>query len=316
MESKTGMRATVLVNTGTLKQGDPFVIHDQQGKIRGMKNFRGEAIKTASPSTPVEIIGLSKLPQMGDLLQVMKSDKDARKKAEAVAGIKHEDTLLKRKKASLATLKARIAEGKVDQLKVVVKADSNGTMEAVVEELKKLKTDESAVKIIHAGVGEISESDIMLASAGDAIVVGFNVDTTGRLKKVAEREGVQLFSYDVIYHLTEKIQEILEGKADDENKEKIIGDMTLKGVFATDKKMAVIGGEIENGLVKAKASFRLFRKGQEEPIGTGTVKSVQLGQKVAEEANQGAECGLKLKHADLTFEVGDRLEFFTGGEGK
>ncbi len=316
MNPKSGMRATILVNTGTLKQGDPFVIHDQHGKIRVMKNFRGEQVKTATPSTPIEITGLSKLPQMGDLLQVMKTDKEARKKAEAVAGIKHEDQLSKRKKASLATLKARIAEGKIQHLKIVVKADSNGTLEAVVEELKKLKTDIAVAKVIHSGVGEISESDIMLASAGEALVVGFNVSTSGRLSKVAEREGVQLFSYDVIYHLTEKIQEILEGRADEENIEKVIGEMVLKGVFATDKKMAVAGGEVTSGQVRGKVSFRLFRGKEEEGLGIGTVTSVQLGQKIVEEVNEGAECGLKLKHSDLEFKVGDRLEFFTGGEGK
>lgn len=313
MTPKSGMRATVLVNTGTLKQGDPFVIHDQHGKIRVMKNFRGESVKSALPSTPVEITGLSKLPQMGDLLQVMKSDKEARKKAEAVAGIKHEDALLKRKKASLATLKARIAEGKVSQLKIVVKADSNGTLEAVVEELKKLKTEESMAKVIHSGVGEITESDIMLASAGEALVVGFNVKASGRLEKLSEREGVQLFSYDIIYHLTEKIQEILEGREDAADAEKIIGEMVLKGVFATDKKMAVAGGEVTSGQVRGKVSFRQFRGKAEEALGIGSVNSVQLGQKIVEEVNEGAECGLKLKHHDLTFEVGDRLEFFTGG---
>ncbi len=313
MNPKSGMRATVLVNTGTLKQGDPFVIHDQHGKIRVMKNFHGESIKTAKPSTPVEITGLAKLPQMGDLLQVMKSDKEARKKAEAVADIKHDDALAKRKKASLATLKARIAEGKVKQLKIVVKADSNGTLEAVVDELKKLKTEETMAKVIHSGVGEISESDIMLASAGDALMVGFNVNASGRLTKLAEREGVQLFSYDVIYHLTEKIQEIIEGREDAEDTEKVIGEMILKGVFATDKKMAVAGGEVTTGMVQGKVSFRLFRGKEEEPLGIGTVTSVQLGQKIVEEVNEGAECGLKLKHTDLEFKVGDRLEFFTGG---
>lgn len=314
MDPKSGMRATVLVNTGTLKKGDPFVIHDQSGKIRVMKNFRGEQVKEATPSTPVEITGLSKLPQMGDLLQVMKSDKEARKKAEAVADIKHEDKLQKSKKASLATLKARIAEGKMDQLKIVVKADSNGTLEAVVEEVSKLKTPEIMAKVIHSGVGEISESDIMLASAGGALVVGFNVKAPGRIAKLAEREGVQTYSYDVIYHLTEKIQEILEGKIEDEDIEQVIGEMTLKGVFATDKKMAVAGGEVTSGSVRGKVSFRQFRGKEEKPIGVGTVTSVQLGQKVVEEVNTGAECGLKLKHNELTFEIGDRLEFFTGGE--
>lgn len=316
MNPKSGMRATVLVNTGTLKKSDSFVIHAQHGRIRTMKNYRGELVTEAGPSTPIEITGLSELPQMGDLLQVMKTEKEARKKAEAVAGIKHEDDLSKRKKASLATLKARIAEGKVKQLNVVAKADSNGTLEAVVDELKKLKTEENAVKVIHSGVGEISESDIMLASAGGSLIVGFNVDAPGRITKLADREGVQLFSYDVIYHLTEKIQEILEGRTDDSDEEKVIGQFMIKGVFAGNKKMAVIGGDVTEGQLVAKASFRQFRGDAEEPIGVGALDSLQLGQKVVAEVNEGVECGMKVKHSELTFEVGDRLEFFTGGEKK
>ncbi|MCF7846670.1 MAG: translation initiation factor IF-2 [Candidatus Gracilibacteria bacterium] len=314
MDPRSGMETTVLVNTGTLKKGDSFVIYDQNGRVRTMKNFRGEDIKEAGPSTPVQITGLSKLPQMGDLLQVMKSEKQARKKAEEVAEIQHGEDLSKRKKASLATLKAKLAEGKLKQLKIVAKADANGTLEAVVEELKKVKTDEAIVKVIHSGVGEIGESDVMLASAGEAIVVGFNVDTSGRIEKLAEKEGVQILNFDVIYHLTEKVQEILEGRVIDEDEEKILGEMVLKGVFATNKKMAVVGGEVTSGSVKQKTFFRLFRGEVEEPLGVGKVTSVQLGQKNIDEVSEGAECGLKLSHSELTFEEGDRLEFFTGGK--
>lgn len=312
MDQKSGISATVLVNTGTLKKSDSFVIYDQNGRVRSMKNYLGEEIKEAGPSVPVQISGLTKLPQMGDLLQVMKSEKVARKKAEEVAGLVHTDKLEKHKKASLATLKAKIAEGRMKQLKIVAKADSNGTLEAVVSELEKIKTDESMVKVIHSGVGEVTESDIMLASAGESLVIGFNVKTPGRIEKIAEKEGVEVFTYDVIYHLTEKIQDILEGKEADEQTEEILGQFTIKGIFASNKKMAVVGGDVLEGVVRGKIRFRQFRKdGEDEKLlGEGKVDSVQIGQKIEKEVGAGTECGMKLEHKDLEFAENDRLEFF------
>ncbi len=317
IDKKSGIFATVLVNTGTLKVRDPFVIYDQSGRIRTMTDFAGNSIKVAPPSTPVQITGLAKLPQIGDLLQVVKSDKIAKKRAEEVADIRHTDDLTKKKKASLATLKARIAEGKLKHLKVIVKADSNGTLEAVKTEIGKLKTDKSMAKIIHSGVGEITESDIMLASAGESILVGFSVSVPGRIKKMAEKEGVEILNYDVIYHLTEKLTEIMEGVETDENEEKVVGEFVIKAIFASNKKMAVIGGDVISGTVRGKLKFRLFRKneaGEEVLIGQAKTDSVQLGQKPVHEVNEGTECGTKVVHNELVFEVGDRLEFFTGGK--
>jgi translation initiation factor IF-2 len=282
-----------------------------------MTDFAGNQIKSAGPSTPVQITGLSKLPKVGDLLQVVKNDKIARKRAEEVANIRHTDDLSKRKKASLATLKARIAEGKLKHLKVIVKADSNGTLEAVKTEIAKIKTEKSMAKVIHSGVGEITESDIMLASAGESILVGFSVDLPGRIKKMAEREGVEILNYDVIYHLTEKITEILEGQEIDKDAEIIVGELLVKGIFAANKKMAEIGGDVISGLVRGKLKFKIFRKNEEKEevlIGQAKTDSVQLGQKVVHEVNMGAECGMKVVHDDLVFEVGDRLEFFIGGK--
>ena len=317
VDKKSGIFATVLVNTGTLKVRDPFVIYDQSGRIRTMTDFAGNSIKAALPSTPVQITGLAKLPQIGDLLQVVKSDKIAKKRAEEVADIRHTDNLTKQKKASLATLKARIAEGKLKHLKVIVKADSNGTLEAVKNEIEKLKTDKSMAKIIHSGVGEITESDIMLASAGESILVGFSVNVPGRIKKMAEKEGVEILNYDVIYHLTEKLTEIMEGGEIDENEEKVVGEFVIKAVFASNKKMAVIGGDVTSGTVRGKLKFRLFRKNEEKEevlIGQAKTDSVQLGQKVVHEVNEGTECGMKVVHNELVFEIGDRLEFFIGGK--
>jgi translation initiation factor IF-2 len=319
VSSGTGVTATVLVNTGTLKQGDAFVIYDQYGKIRTMKDYAGKQIKSAGPSTPVQITGLTELPQVGDIVQIMESEKIARRKSEEVASISHVDELAKRKKFSLATMKAKLAEGKLQQLKVIVKADSQGTLEAVVNEVNKVQTDTSFTKVVHSGVGEVTESDVMLASAGGSILVGFNVGTPARIEKLAEKEGIEIFSFDVIYHLTEKINDILLGKMDDAETETIVGELKVKGVFASNKKMVVLGGEVISGKVRKLSKFRIFRmeKSEEEGaedekklIGEAKIASVQIGQQETNEVNKGAECGMKVDHNNIEFKEGDILELF------
>lgn len=314
----SGVSATVLINTGTLKRGDAFVMYDQHGKIRSMKDFAGKDIPTAGPSAPVQITGLSKLPQVGDILQIMKSEKIARKKAEEVGSIHHEDALTKRKKFSLATLKAKLAEGKLDHFKIIVKASTHGSLEAVESEIEKLKTDKTLVKVVHSGVGEISDTDVMLAKAGNALVVGFEVDAPGRIQKLADKEGVRLFTFDVIYHLTEKIMAILEGREDEQDVEEILGHFKIKALFASNKKMAVLGGDVINGKIR-KGTFRIVKEILEDPtedekseniVGYGKAESIQLGQKEAGDVNEGTECGMKVKHKDMTFEEGQILEFY------
>ncbi len=324
MDKKSGISATILVNTGTLKQGDPFVIYDQNGKVRVMKNYKGDVIKQAQPSTPVLISGFSDLPRAGDLLQVMESDKIARKRSEEVASIKHEDDIKNRQQFSLATLKSRIAEGKLDQLKIIVKADTKGALEAVVAECEKAKTDESMAKVVHSGVGEITESDVMLAAAGETILVGFNVKAPGRVAKLADREGVEIISHNVIYHLSEQLQEILEGRIGESDTESLVGEFMIKKVFAANKKMAVLGGEILSGKVRKLSQFRIFRKTPieenekiertdegEEIIGYAKIETVQNGAEAVNELSAvGTDCGMRIEHTNIVFEEGDRLELF------
>ncbi len=329
MDKRAGISATVLVNTGILSQGDAFVIYDQNGKVRAMTDYQGKSIKAAGPSTPVRLSGFSKLPRVGDLLQVMENDKVARRKSEEVASILHEDELAGRTKVSMETLKQRLKEGRMEQLKVIVKTDSNGTLEAVVTEIEKAKTEQAFSKVIHQGVGEITESDIMLAAAGEAIIVGFNVKANGRMNDLAKQEGVQILKYDVIYHLTEKITEILEGKISAQDAEEIIGDFTVKAIFAANKRMAVIGGEVLNGKMRKSGKIRQYRLAEKEVkeldeeknvivktiqeevvIGNAKIESVQKGQESVNEVNAGAECGLRVEHKDLVFEPGDRIELY------
>ncbi len=320
MDKRTGITATVLVNTGTLKQGDSFVIYDKNGKIRSMKNHKGELIKEAKPSTPVLISGFKKLPHSGDLLQVMKNEKTARKRAEEVAGIHHEDDLSNRKKFSLASMKAKIAEGKMDKVKLIIKADSKGSLEAVISECEKIRTDESFVTVVHSGVGEISESDIMLAASGEAVLIGFSVITPGRINKIAEKEGVEILNFDVIYHLTEKVQEIVEGREDEKITEELVGDFSVKKIFASNKSMAVLGGEIISGKIRKLCQIRIFRleeskdkdtENKEILIGQAKIESVHRGSdEVNELIEKGLECGIKVDHKNIKFEEGDRIELF------
>lgn len=320
MDKRSGITATVLINTGTLRQSDAFVIFDQNGKIRSMKDYNGKPIKSAGPSVPVQLSGFKILPRSGDLLQVMENDKTARKRAEEVASIHHEDDLSNRKKFSLATLKAKIAEGKMDQLKLILKAGSKGSLEAVVAECEKIKTDKSFVKVAHAGVGEITESDVMLAASGSAVLIGFDVDIPGRISKIADKEGVEILNYDIIYHLTEKVQEIIEGREEDKVTEEIIGEFKVKKIFASNKKMAVLGGGILSGKVRKLCQIRVFRMnltdaedGEDEEvlIGHAKIESVHRGpEEVNEINNAGTECGLKVEHKMMVFEEGDRVELF------
>ncbi len=320
MDKKAGISATVLVNTGTLKKGDDFVIYDQHGKIRVMNDYAGKPLKVAGPSTPVSISGFKILPRAGDLLQVIESAKEARRRAEEVAGIKHEDDLKNRKKFSLASMKAKIAEGKLDQLKVIVKADSKGTLEAVMAECEKIKSDKTFVKVIHSGVGEITESDVMLSATGNgALLVGFNVKAAGRVKKIADKEGVSILTYDVIYHLSEKIQEILEGRDTEGEEEEIIGMFLVKKIFAASKTMAVLGGELMSGKVRKLCQMRIIRevedkirkKMDDKAVGFGKIETVQLAAtEMNEFKNVGEECGLKVEHKNFEFEEGDRIELF------
>jgi translation initiation factor IF-2 len=320
VDKKSGITATILINTGTLKKGDPFVIYDQHGKIRNILNYKGKQVKEAGPSRPVLLSGFTKLPHAGDLLQVMESVKIARKKAEEVAQISHEDDLKNRKNFSLATLKARIAEGKMQQLKLIVKADSNGALEAVIAECEKIRTEKSFVKVIHKGVGEISESDVMLGATGETLLIGFGVSATGRIQKLAAKEGVEILNYDVIYHLVEKLQEIMEGKEANISEEEIVGRFVIKKVFASDRTMAVLGGEILSGKVRKLSQIRIFRmlpdeKNPEEIVetlvGHAKIETVQRGsEEVNELSAEGLECGMKVIHKNLIFKEKDQIELF------
>ena len=318
-DAKKGVFATVLINTGTLKMGDDFVIHDQYGRIRTMKDENNKDIKTALPSRPVQITGLTKLPNTGDIIEVMRSTKEARQKAEQIALIKHDDLLEKSKKFSLSQLRNRIGQEGLDKLNIVLKADSQGTLEAMKQQMEKLKNDTMMVKVVHSGVGDVSDSDVMLAATTDAIIVAFSVEASSRVLKNADDRRVKVIISNIIYELTEAVEKLISGESNTGPREVILGVFVVKAVFASNKKMAVLGGDVVSGKIIQKARFRVLEKrdtinsDREDGLWiryTGNIDSMQMGQKTITEANTGLECGIKVNHTDAVFTIGMRLEVF------
>ncbi len=300
LDQSLGALATVIVNTGTLRIGDPFVCGDTIGKIRTMRDVHDARIETVGPSGAVRVSGLSAIAQVGDLLQVVDSEQSAKQLLDEVRqeGVQ--------KKRSFADLVSRLSAGKLKQLKVIVKADAQGSLDAICTSLDKKTTEKVTVKVVHAAIGGVTETDVMMASASDGIVVAFHAPVPLSSQKTAEREGVKIREYDVIYTLLSEIDALLDGLIEPEEDEKIYGHLTIKGVFMTKKNEQVVGGIVTDGSIK-RLSFRLLRAG--ELAGTGRITSLRKVDKDIKEAQEGTECGLRTESTILLLE-GDVLEVY------
>lgn len=301
LDPSHGALATVIVNTGTFVMGEVFVCGTTTGRVRAMIDAHGKRMQSVSPSGAVRISGFSEVPQVGDILQVVSSEKEAR---ELLSKMK--DHQEQRKKRSFADLVTRLSEGKLTQLKIVLKADTQGSLEALQGSLAKLATAEVAVKVIHAGVGAINESDVMMAAASDGIVVGFHVPAGQDVTRTAGREGVEVRQYDVVYALLEDMEGLIKGLVEPEEEEKILGHLEVKQVFLTKKSEQIVGGKVADGVVK-RLPFRLFRG--EALAGTGRITSLKHVDKDIKEAKEGSECGMRVETSVL-IEPGDRLEVY------
>ncbi len=302
LDKSHGPLATIVVNTGTLNSGDAFVCGLTTGKIRTMMDAHGDNVKLAPPTLPVRITGFSDVPEVGDILQVMNSEQEARKLVDEVRE-SHE----RGKKRSFADLVSRLSEGKLTQLKVVLKADSHGSLEAIEQSLQKIKTEGIGVKVIYKAVGDVSETDVMMASASDGVVIAFHTQSPTSVNRVADREGVKIKEYLVLYTLLEEIEALCLGLLVAVEEEEIIGNLDVKGVFWTKRKEQIIGGRITNGVMK-RLPFRLMRNGEE--VGNGRITSVKSGEKDVKEMKEGADCGLRTETTEPILE-GDMLEVFT-----
>lgn len=304
VEAGRGPTATVIVQMGTLKVGEPFICGDYWGKVKSLIDDQGELIKGAGPSTPVKVLGFSGLPDAGDEFLVMESERAAKTLSEERLEAKRADKLTVPQRATLESL-LEAADGK-KILKIVLKCDVQGSLEALVGALKQVESKKIDLDIIHSGVGPISESDILLASASNAVVIGFNVKVESMAVTAARREGVQVKLYSIIYELIDQIKEAMAGLLDPELRETNIGHAEVKQIFELSRGI-VAGCLVTDGRVARTARARVLRRRQ--PVYDGGVSTLRRFQDDVKEVRSGLECGIKL--GDFSeYQVGDIIEFY------
>ena len=307
LDKGRGSVATVLVQSGTLKVGDVVLAGQTSGRVRAMLDENGKPIKEAGPSIPVEIQGLAEVPQAGDDFMVMADERRAREIATYRAGKFRNTKLAKQQAAKLENMFADMQAGEVKTLPIVLKADVQGSQEALAASLLKLSTEEVRVQMVYTGVGGISESDINLAIASKAIVIGFNVRADAGARKLAEGNDVQLKYYNIIYDAVDELKAAMSGMLAPEQREEVIGNAEIRTVFVASKIGTVAGCMVTNGMVTRSSRFRLLR--DNVVIYTGELESLKRLKDDVREVKEGFECGIKLKNYN-DIKEGDQLEFF------
>ncbi|HNE60159.1 MAG TPA: translation initiation factor IF-2, partial [Ottowia sp.] len=307
LDKGRGPVATVLVQSGTLKVGDVVLAGQTSGRVRAMLDEDGRSTKTAGPSIPVEIQGLSEVPQAGDDFMVLADERRAREIATYRAGKFRNTKLAKQQAAKLENVFADMQAGEVKTLPLIIKADVQGSQEALSASLLKLSTDEVKVQMIYSGVGGISESDINLAIASKAIVIGFNTRADAGARKLAEANDVQIRYYNIIYDAVDELKAAMSGMLAPEHKEEVIGMAEIRTVFVASKIGTVAGSYVTSGVVRRDAHFRLLR--DNVVIYTGELESLKRLKDDVREVKEGFECGIKLKNYN-DIKEGDQLEFF------
>jgi translation initiation factor IF-2 len=304
-----GPVATMLVTRGTIKVGDAIVAGDAWGKVRALHDYRGEKAKEAGPGTPVEILGFDKPPAAGEQARVVENDRQARHLAGLRGQRLRAEQLARtaKKGVSLEELFTQMEEGAVQELNLVVKADVQGSIEAVVGELGKIEHPEVGVNVIHTGIGAIAESDVMLASASNAIVLGFNVRPNAEARALAEREGVDLRTYRVIYQLTDDIRQALVGMLSPEQREETIGEAEVRALFRASRLGVIAGCYVTNGVIRRNAQIRVVREGT--VVYETTIASLKRFKDDVREVQEGFECGILLEGFNDVKE-GDVLEAY------
>src|SRR5882724_4825398 len=304
VEAGRGPTATVIVQMGTLKVGDPFICGDYSGKVKSLLDDRGKPVKEAVPSMPEKVLGFTGLPNAGDELLVMDSERSTKTLSEERLVTKRSDKLTVPKRATLESLLETAGGQKV--LRIVLKCDTQGSLEALVGALKQIETKKVILEIIHSAVGPISESDILLASASDAVVIGFNIKVEAMAVPAAKREGVQIKLYSIIYELLDQIKDALAGLLEPELRETVIGHAEVKQVFQLSRGI-VAGCLVTNGRIARAARARVLRKRQ--PVYDGGISTLRRFQDDVKEVRSGLECGIKLGDFN-EYQVGDVIECY------
>jgi translation initiation factor IF-2 len=307
LDKGRGPVATLLVQAGTLHVGDPIVVGCTYGRVRAMVNDTGRRVKEAGPSTPVEITGLHEVPQAGDRFMVFEDEKKARQIGEARAQKQLMEQRSMKARVSLDDLFEQIKQGEMKELNIIVKADVQGSVEALVAALQKIEVEGVRVKIIHAAVGAITESDILLATTSNAIVIGFNVRPDANAKRVAESEKVDIRLHRIIYKVIEEIEAAMKGMLDPEYEEKVIGQAEVRQTFKVSKVGTIAGCYVTDGKITRDSKVRLIRQGI--VVYEGEIDSLKRFKDDVKEVMQGYECGLTIKNFN-DIKEGDVIEAY------
>ena len=308
LDKARGPIATLLVMNGTLKTGQSVVAGTCSGKIRVMTNFKGDKIRKAGPATAVEILGLSDVPMAGDAFNAVKDDKVAREIANSRAEKMREDVLAKNASMTLDKLFSQIQEGETKELNLIIKADVQGSVGAIISSLEKLDTPDVRINVVHSGVGTVTESDVMLAETSNAIIIGFNVRPTTAVTNQAADADVEIRTYRVIYDIIDEISDAMKGMLDPEFREEILGKAEIRDTFRVPNVGTVGGAYVTEGKIQRNAQIRLVRDGI--VIHEGTISSLKRYKDDAKEVATGYECGLGIENYN-DIKPGDTLECFT-----
>lgn len=307
LDKQRGPVATLLVLNGTLHAGMSIVAGNCSGRIKAMTNFKGDAMKKAGPATAVEILGLTDVPEAGDEFNAVRSDKIAREIAEKRKIRQREQVMQKTSGVTLDDLFSQIEQGELRELNLIIKADVQGSVGALVTSLEKLKNEEVAVKIIHTGVGAVNESDVMLASTTGAIIIGFNVRPSAAVTSMAQRDGVEIRTYRVIYEAIEEVEAALKGMLAPEYKEEVLGTIEVRNTFKVPNVGIVAGAYVLDGKVERNAQVRLVRDGI--VIHEGKISSLRRFKDDVKEVSHGFECGIGIENYN-DIKEGDIIEAF------
>ncbi|GAB4531166.1 MAG: hypothetical protein Fur0018_18920 [Anaerolineales bacterium] len=300
-----GVVATLLVQNGTLRAGQTVIVGQTYGKLRAMFDYLGKPIRKAGPSTPVSVMGLRDVPGAGELFEVVENERQAREillqRADEEGGKTQQ-----RQAMSLEQLFSRLQSGEISELRLIVKADVQGSIEPIVTSLQDLATDEVKINVLHASTGNIGENDVMLATASDAVVLGFNVQADSAAQKLAEAENISVRTYDIIYRMLEDVEKAIKGMLAPEFEEEMIGHAEVRAVFAV-RGGQVAGCRVLDGVIRRNAKARLLRQG--EIIHEGELASLKHHQEDVREMRQGFECGINLKNYN-DYQPGDIIECY------
>ncbi|MGY8946714.1 MAG: translation initiation factor IF-2, partial [Flavobacteriales bacterium] len=313
LDKGKGYMSTILIQSGTLKIGDYLLAGQHSGKVKAMQDERGNAINEAGPSIPVSILGLDGAPQAGDKFNVFEDEKDAKQIAVKRTQLVREQSVRTQKHITLDEIGRRIALGDFKELNIILKGDVDGSVEALTDSFQKLSTDEIHVNIIHKAVGAITESDVLLASASDAIIIGFNVRPTGNARQIADKEEIDIRNYSIIYDAINDLKDAMEGMLSPVFKEEISGNAEIRETFKISKVGTIAGCMVTDGKIFRNSNVRIIRDGV--VVSSGTLSALKRFKDDAKEVAKGYECGIQIKNYN-DVKVGDVIEAYSEVEVK